>query len=168
MFGGTAQRYCRYEIACEPYKKGNALYVKVIHPATRLPIEVRWYADQKHADLMPKKAAVTAKRSEPKKEKFDGEIFGFQNREDKIIAIKAKDITKDEETAHFLYNWKKGGHWRFNALFGGIWFAQKNEPRPPVAHNRYFEISWPEFVAEAQRQSVLMNPNKSGFWFSQS
>lgn len=174
MIGGTAQKYCRWELVGEPYKKGEYYYIKAVHPATHVPLEVRWYSDKKHADLMPKKSAAviryeggTTKLGEDKPITFAGQLFNFDNEEDYVVAISERCLTKEEETENFNYNWKKGGKWRYTTLFGGVWYAPKNTKLPTIANSRFFMIFWKDFVAEAQKHTMKLNGGKrEGFWFS--
>lgn len=159
MFGGVAQRYILWKMVGEPYKKGKNWYVKMEHPVTKIPTEVRWYTDKAHADLMPR----------PKDAPFAGRGFGFSDKDDYILAIRQRDLTKKEEDDYFHYNWKRGGKWVFGGFMGGIWYARKDAEIPPIGRvDRVFRISWPEMVKAGQANSMALNDGKKeGFWFEQ-
>lgn len=158
MYGGVAQRYILWKIAGEPYKKGKSWYIKMEHPVTKIPTEVRWYTDKAHADLMPKrKDAVT---------KFAGEIFGFANKDDYVFAFRDRDLTKAEAEQHFQFCWERGGKWRYGAFMGGIWYAPKDAVIPPVGRtDRCFRITWPEMVKAGRAQCAKINGANKGWWF---
>lgn len=144
MYGGTAQTYRLWKILGEPFKDKNGWYVNVEHPATKLPKKVRWYKDKAHADLMPNTV----------KERFLGELFGFKDRNDTIVAIRESDLTKDEVEQHFAYKW------RYGIFFGGIWYAPKDTVLPPVGRsNKYFNPTWEAFVRTACNDA----PESSGW-----
>lgn len=160
MYGGVAQRYILWKMVGEPYKKGKAWYVKMEHPVTKFPTEVRWYTDKAHADLMPKpKGQVEA---------FAGKGFGFADKNDYIIAFRQRDLTKAEEEQFFHYNWKNGGKWVFGGFMGGIWYAPKDAVVPPVSRaDRCFRITWPEMVKAGQANCAKLNGSNTGWWFKQ-
>lgn len=153
MFGGVAQTYCKWKLDGEPYKKGNALYVKVVHPLTKSLKEVRFYTDKKHADLMP----VEANKYGP-----FWALFGFDNQEDYIYCIKEKDISLEEKESYFSRNW------RFGMFFGGVWYAPKTKELPPIKNkNKIFKATWLEFRAAGQAHSRELNmvPESESPWF---
>lgn len=158
MYGGVAQRYILWKMVGEPYKKGKAWYVKMEHPVTKFPTEVRWYTDKAHADLMPKpKSAV---------EVFPGKTFGFADKNDYVLAIRQRDLTKAEEEKYFHYNWQRGAKWRFGMFMGGIWYAPKDEEIPPIGRADYvFRVTWPEFVKAGQANCAKLNGKNEGWWF---
>lgn len=157
MFGGVAQRYILWKMEGEPYKKNGAWYVKVLHPATHLSVEVRWYTDKAHADLMPK----------PKgEENFPGKMFGFENKNDYVLAFRQRDLTKAEEENHFHFNWQRGGQWRFGMFFGGIWYAPKTAKVPHVTReDKCFRVTWPDFVKAARVHTTELTGKKEGWWY---
>lgn len=158
MYGGVAQRYILWKMVGEPYKKGKAWYVKMEHPVTKFPTEVRWYTDKAHADLMPKPKGVV--------ENFPGKTFGFADKEDYVLAIRQRDLTKAEEEKYFHYNWKRGARWRFGMFLGGIWYAPKDEPVPPIMRaDHVFRVTWPEFVKAGQANCAKLNGKNEGWWF---
>lgn len=158
MYGGVAQRYILWKMAGEPYKKGKNWYIKMEHPVTKFPTEVRWYTDKAHADLMPKPKGVKAA--------FPGTSFGFADKDDYILAIRQRDITKKEEEDFFHFNWKKGGKWRFGMFMGGIWYAPKDAEVPPIGRaDRCFRVTWPEMVKAGQANSAQLNGKNEGWWF---
>lgn len=157
MYGGVAQRYILWKMSGEPYKKGKTWYVKMEHPITKIPMEVRWYTDKAHADLMPK--------PKDQVEKFPGASFGFADKSDYILGIRQRDLTKAEEEEFFHYNWKKGGKWRFGMFFGGVWYAPKDAEVPPIGRaDRCFRISWPEMVKAGQAHCKQIG-STDGWWF---
>lgn len=158
MFGGVAQRYILWKMVGEPYKKGKGLYVKMEHPVTKLPTEVRWYTDKAHADLMPKRGEADVS--------FPGKTFGFADKGDHIVAFRKRDLTTAEEEQYFNFCWKRGAKWRFGMFFGGIWYAPKDEPVPPVMRaGKVMKITWPEFVKAGQAVSEQTSGKKDGWWF---
>lgn len=160
MYGGVAQRYCLWKMDGEPYKKGKAWYVKMIHPITKFPTEVRFYTDKAHADLMP--ATAKAEKS------FTGKNFGFDSKEDYILCIRDRDLTDAETKDYFHENWKKGGKWRFGMFFGGVWYAPKDAVVPPIRRaDRVFRATWPEWVATGRAMNAKLNGKNEGFWFKQ-
>lgn len=160
MYGGTAKTYCLWAMDGQPYKKGNAWYVKMIHPVTKLPKEVRWYTDKAHAELMPKTVS----------EKFAGSIFGFENKDDYVLCIRDIDLSAEETEKFFHANWKKGGHWVFGMFFGGVWYAPKGEPIPAIKRaDRVFRATWPEFVKAGQANTRKIREGAcDGFWFEEA
>lgn len=167
MYGGVAQRYARWKMVGEPYKKGKVYYVKMEHPATKFPTEVRWYTDKAHADLMPEPISNTSsavvRRSVPK---FIGARYGFSSPDDYVLAIRDRDISDAEQESLFNKNWERGGKWLWNGFFGGIWFAPKNEVHLPAhLEDRCFRVTWPEFVAAGQAHTRKYFERESGFWF---
>lgn len=161
MYGGVAQKYVLWKMVEEPYKKGKAWYVKMEHPLTKLPMEVRWYTDKAHADLMPKKAKGP--------ENFPGKSFGFESKEDYILCIRDRDLTAKEVEQYFHYNWRRGGKWVAGMFFGGIWYAPKDTEVPPIGRaDHVFRATWPEFVKAGQANALKVNGGKKqGFWFEQ-
>lgn len=160
MYGGVAQRYILWKMDGEPYKKGKGWYVRMIHPVTKYPTEVRWYTDKAHADLMPKSAAAEVK--------FPGQVFGFSDKSDFILCIRERDITDQEEKDFFEYNWKKGGKWKFGMFFGGVWYAPKDAVVPPIRRaDKVFRATWPEWVATGQAMDAKLNGKNEGYWFKQ-
>lgn len=158
MYGGVAQRYILWKIAGEPYKKGKSWYIKMEHPVTKIPTEVRWYTDKAHADLMPKRKDAIAK--------FAGEIFGFANKDDYILAFRDRDLTKVEAEQYFQSCWERGGKWRYGAFMGGIWYAPKDAEVPPVGRaDCCFRITWPEMVKAGRAQCAKINGANRGWWF---
>lgn len=165
MYGGVAQRYIMWKIEGEPYKKDSKWYVKASHPVTKLPMEIRWYTDKAHADLMPKARIGGVASAKVQAQPFVGKTFGFANKEDTIIAIRARDLTKQETETLFHFNWERGGHWRFGMFFGGIWYAPKDEPLFQINRaNKYFSITWPEFVEAARKNAVSVYGKDAKFW----
>lgn len=160
MYGGVAQRYILWKLVGEPYKKGANWYVKMEHPVTKFPTEVRWYTDKAHADLMPKPKGVA--------KKFPGAIFGFKDSSDYILAIRQRDLTKAEEEKYFHYCWKRGAQWRMGMFFGGIWYAPKDEPVPAIGRaDKVFRVTWPEFVKAGQKgNDELYQSHGKGWWYS--
>lgn len=160
MYGGVAQRYILWKILGEPYKKGAAWYIKMEHPITKFPTEVRWYTDKKHADLMPQP------KGEPKQ--FPGKIFGFENADDYILGFLQRDITSDEEDKYFRYSWRRPGEvWKFGTFMGGLWYAAKDQKVPPIGRaDKCFRITWPEFVKAGQVMNHKLYGEPKGYWYS--
>lgn len=153
MYGGVAQTYCRWEMIGEPYKKGNALYVKMKNPITKSPKEVRFYTDKKHAELMPAKENLYGPFYK---------IFGFESEEDYIFCVKKRDITDDEEQEYFAHNW------RFGMFFGGVWYAPKDKELPPIGKkDKIFKATWAEFRKAGQENSkkIQIVPENESPWF---
>ncbi len=150
-FGGTAQTYCLWTQVGEPFKEGAAMYINVIHPLTKLPKKVRWYNDKKHNDLMPKPPAAPF-----------CETFCFKDESATIIAIRERDLSKEEVEDFF------SGKWRFATFFGGIWYAPEGSAEPVIKRQaKYFHPSWTEFKAEGQRNSATLGivPQSESNWF---
>lgn len=161
MYGGTAQKYVLWKMEGEPYKRGNAWYVRMIHPITKYPTEVRWYTDKAHADLMPQ-----AKAS---KKEFQGKCFGFEDENDYVLCIRDRDLTNEEVLSFFENNWKRGGKWRYGMFFGGVWYAPKDVTSPPIKRSeKVFRATWKEWVETAKEHTIQMfGPNYDGFWTKQ-
>lgn len=161
MYGGVAQRYILWKMASEPYKKGKYWYIKMEHPVTKFPTEVRWYTDKAHADLMPKPKGA--------KVKFTGVNFGFADKDDYVLCIRDRDLTKEEVEKYFHFNWKSGGKWRGGMFFGGVWYAPKDAEVPPIRRaDHVFRATWPEFVKTGRANALKVNGGKQeGFWFEQ-
>ena len=161
MYGGVAQSYCLWKMDGEPYKKNNVWYVKMINPITKLPKEVRWYTDKKHAELMPHKVNTD----------FVGKIFGFENADDYILCIRDRDLSAEECDKYFNENWKtRGTHWRFGMFFGGVWYTDKKDQIPPIKNEaKIFRATWPEFVKAGQANTrKLRDGAEDGFWFKEA
>lgn len=142
MFGGVAATYKLYKMDGEPYKKGNYHYVKVIHPITKLPKEVRFYTDKAHAANSPKSPH----------EKPLYKLFGFNDEKDSIKIIREIYLTDKETSAFFLYGWLKGRNWKYSTMFGGCWYAASSEPTPPIrSFDRVELISLEDFQKEHER-----------------
>lgn len=167
MYGGVAQRYIRWKMVGEPYKKGKFYYVKMEHPVTKFPTEVRWYTDKAHADLMPTQTTNTHTAIRRAAPKFVGSPYGFSSADDYVIAIRDRDINDAEKESIFHRNWERGGKWKWNGFFGGIWFAPKDAAELP-AHldERCFRVTWPEFVAAGQAHTRKYYERETGFWFN--
>lgn len=159
VYGGVAQRYCMWQMEGEPFKEKNYWYVRMIHPVTKYPTKVRWYTDKAHADLMP--ATLKAK-----KEFFVGGIFGFKDKEDYILCIRERDLTREEVAIEFEYNWTRGGKWRFCTLFGGVWYAPKDAEIPSIMQqHKVFRATWKEWVEAGRAEEIRMYGASKGFWF---
>lgn len=151
MFGGTAATYSRWQMDGEPFKEGSVFYVYVINPRTKLRKKVRFYADKKHADLMPQ-AADRAPL---------GEAFGFKDGKGSIIAIREKDLSKEEVIKYFSFNWKMG------MFFGGIWYAPEGTELPPIKRaNKFFHPTWEEFRAAGRAYAEEIGRTE-GCWFDE-
>jgi hypothetical protein len=138
MYGGVAQTYLLWKRDGEPFKEKNAWYVNVIHPATKAIKKVRFYTDKKHADLAPNKTQYPPMHA----------LFGFQSKEDTIVAIRLRDITNEEAENHFA------SKWRFGMFFNGIWYAPKDTELPPIKKaDKFFYPTWKEFVMAGRKHS---------------
>ena len=165
MYGGVAQRYIMWKLEGEPFKKDGKWYIKAYHPITNLLMDVRWYTDKAHADLMPKAHIGGSATAKAQTKPFVGKTFGFADKTDTIVAIRERDLTKQEVETLFHYNWERGARWRFGMFFGGIWYAPKDEPLPQVSRaNKYFSIGWPQFVEAARKNAVAVYGDKASFW----
>ena len=157
MYGGVAQKYCRYKIEGEPFKKGNFYYVRVVHPITKAVEEVRFYTDKKHAELMPSRNAEKTPLCK---------IFGFENENDEIVIIKKCWLT-DEVAQQYFYNYPgKPSGWRGSALFGGCWYAPKDTAIPPVTTvaNHIFKCSWTDWKKEARAHAIAIGASSDCVW----
>lgn len=158
MYGGVSKTYCLWKLEGEPYKKGKYLYVKVKHPVTGLPKEVRWYTDKAHADLMPNKMPA----------QFPGKVFGFESADDYILAINQRHLTEQELSEYFHACWQKGRNWRFGMFFNGIWYAPKTEPIPPISKaDKVCKVGWADFVKAARAHGDRIGAGKDSFWYRQ-
>lgn len=177
MFSGVADRYTSWEPAGEPYKEDGKWYIKMLHPRTKMETKVRFYPGKATKVATPVvkptiaptapivKARIKAGPGLPKK-KFPGAPFGFESKDDTIIAIRSKDLTEDEVKNLFEFNWERGGKWKFGMFFGGIWYAPKNADKPAVISNKYFTVTWPEFVKAGHQNSEKVYGDKATFWQS--
>lgn len=157
MYGNVAPTYSLWKIDGEPYKKGRAYYVRVLHPITKLPKEVRWYTDKAHA----------ATKADPYAKPLWA-VFGFKDENDSIQIIRTKDLSQDELENLFYFNWKKGRNWRGIDLYGGAWYAPADEPIPPIAHpEKVFKCDWPTFKAQNKRRCLIMGASKDCVWLKE-
>lgn len=154
MFGGVAKTYVTWDIKGEPFRD-KYWYVIVINPKTGAEKKVRWYSDKAHHELR----VAAGKEIEPK---FHGKIFGFEDENDHILAIRGYLISDEEREAYF------SGKWRYGTFFGGIWYAPKDTPLPPIAKsNKFGKVSWPSFVkAGREMNKKLHDGAETGFWFT--
>lgn len=157
-YGGTAKTYATWQLISEPFEENKKLYIYVIKPGTSTQKKVRWYEDAEHARLMP--GYETSKRP------FYS-LFGFENEDDYVFCIRAIDLTEEEETCFFHNNWTRGGRWVMGAFFGGVWYAPKDEPIPPISKaGNVFRATWAQFKKEGQKNSEALGyPKASSWWF---
>lgn len=156
MYGGVAPTYSLWKINGEPYKKGRAYYVQVLHPITKLPKEVRWYTDKAHAPV-------------DKNAKPLYSIFGFKDKNDAIQIIRERDLSKNELEDLFYFNWTKGRNWRGCAIFGGCWYAPADEPIPPIAKAaKVFRCSWEDFKAEMVKHAREIGASADCVWLKEA
>ncbi len=143
-FGGTAKTYASWTLVGEPFEENKREYIFVVKPGTTVQKKVRWYSDKAHADLMPGRAE--------EKEIPLYSLFGFENEEDYILCIRQVDLTEQEERDYFLFNWRRGGKWKGNAFYGGIWFAPKNTEIPNIhSKDKVFRSYWPDFKEQGRK-----------------
>jgi hypothetical protein len=155
-FGGTAQTYILWKKDGEPFKEGKVQYIYVLHPITKAKKKVRWYSDKAHAALNP-----------DNKNKYGPfhTVFGFKSADDRIFAIREKDLSQEEITKYFSYKW------RFGMFFGGIWYAPADTTLPPIAKkDKYFTPNWKEFVEAGRIYSKELNlvPEAESPWFKEN
>lgn len=162
MFGGVAKTYVNWQFKGEPFKD-KYWYIIAINPKTGAEKKVRWYNDQAHNDMMPQGAV---------KSSFKGKCFGFKDENDTIMAIRVRNLSKEEITKYFEFNWNKEGYdkvehfWRYGEFFGGIWYAPEGTLVPPIAKpEKIGHVSWPSFVKAAREMIVRREGVEKGFWF---
>lgn len=159
MYGGTAKTYATWKIKGEPFTEYGRTYVVVINPKTALEKTVRWYCDEAHARLMPKR----------ENEEFCGKHFGFEDAADYIIAFRECDLSEKEIAKYFNTMEGNGRNWR-NAVFcDGIWYATKDTEIPPVENaDKAFRITWPQLVEAGRRENRRHYGRDEGYWFTVS
>lgn len=146
-FGGTAKTYASWQLIGEPFEESGRSYILVQKPGATTQKKVRWYADKAHADLMPNQSEGKSLYS----------IFGFENENDYILAIRTRDISNEERKAYFR---KENYHdivWVISALFGEILYANKSAVIPPIANaDKVFRIYWKDWNSALKKYQASL------------